>query len=141
MGRDVVLLIARLGLGIVLVAHGWQKLVTDGFDGTTENFEQLNVPLPSFSAYFVTFVEVLGGAALILGLTVPVVGALVAIEMAGAFVLVHARNGVFVADNGFELVLVIGLCALLLAVLGSGRFGLDHLFAERARRRRTRASS
>src|SRR5690606_4071425 len=104
--------------------------------------DQVGVPVPSLSAYLVTFIEVLGGAALILGLTVTVVGLLVAGEMTGALVLIHARHGVFVSDNGFDLVLVIACCALLLAAFGSGRIGLDHLFAERARRRRrARASS
>lgn len=138
--RDLALLVTRIGMGVVLVAHGWQKLATDGFDGTTRSFEQMGIPLPSLSAYFVTFVEVLGGAALILGLTVTVVGILVALEMAGAFVFVHLDNGVFVEDGGFELVLVIGVTALLLAALGSGRIGLDHLFGERVRRRRRAAA-
>lgn len=134
--RDLALLVARVGLGIVLVAHGWQKLVQDGLGGTTDGFVAMGIPLPSVSAYVVTFIEVLGGAALILGLTVALVGILVTFAMTGAFIFVHVENGLFVADNGFELVLVIGVLAIVLAAFGSGRFGLDHLFGERARRRR-----
>ena len=137
---DLTLLLARLGLGLVLVAHGWQKLSGNGLSGTTASFTDMGVPVPSVSAYVTTFVELLGGAALILGLTVPLVGLLVAGIMTGALVLVHASNGVFVTNNGFELVLVIGLLGLLLAAHGSGRYGIDHLFAGKVRSRRRRTT-
>lgn len=133
LARDVVLLLVRVGVGIILVAHGWQKLVTDGMDATSQGFEQMGVPLPQVSAYYSMIVELFGGAALILGLTVPVVAVLVLVDMAGAFVLVHVQNGPFVADNGFELVLAIGLSALTLLAFGAGRFGLDRLFGRRSK--------
>jgi putative oxidoreductase len=37
--------------------------------------------------------------------------------------------------NGPELVIMIGLLSLVLAAVGSGRFGLDHLIVTRARRK------
>src|SRR3569833_1726295 len=49
--------------------------------------------------------------------------------MAGALIFVHAEHGIFLVDggkvhNGFELVLVLGLAALVFAVGGGGRFSL-----------------
>jgi putative oxidoreductase len=38
---------------------------------------------------------------------------------------VHLGNGVFVGQGGYELVVALGAGALLLAVLGAGKFGLD----------------
>ena len=64
--RDVVLLLARGLLGVVLVAHGWQKFMTWGIDGTTAAFTDLGVPLPSVSATFAAVVELVGGVLLIL---------------------------------------------------------------------------
>lgn len=128
LARDFVLFLVRVGLGVILIAHGWQKLVVDGIDATSQGFDQMGVPLPEIAAYYTMIVELFGGAALILGLTVQIVGLLLLVEMVGAFVLVHVENGPFVADNGFELVLALGLIALVLLAFGSGRFGLDRLF-------------
>jgi putative oxidoreductase len=78
--------------------------------------------------------EVVGGAAMILGLAVPIVAVLMAFNMAGAWIFVHT-SGLFALDhNGPELVITLGLLSLMLAVTGSGRFGLDHLIITRTRR-------
>ncbi|GGM45769.1 membrane protein [Micromonospora sonchi] len=131
--RDVGVLLARIGVGIVFFAHGWQKLVTNGVDGTAAFFGQVGVPMPTASAWFATGVELLGGAALILGVAVPVVGALLTLQMIGAFAFVHAGNGLFVDQGGYELVLTLGAASLLLVAVGAGRFSLDHLLSDRRR--------
>ena len=131
---DLALLIGRLGLGLVYIAHGWQKLVTDGMSATTDGFAAMGIPLPGVSAWFASVVELGGGAALVLGLAVPLVGLLLAVDMLGALVLVHAGNGIFVGDGGYELVLVLLVGSLVLAGLGSGRYGLDPLIFGRRRR-------
>ena len=102
--RDALLLVARVLLGIVLIAHGWQKFATYGLGGTAGSFAQMGVPLPAVSAVFAAVVELVGGAALLLGAATVVAGALVVLDMLGAFLLVHIGNGVFVTDGGFELV-------------------------------------
>jgi len=119
------LLLGRIALGIVLIAHGWQKLFTFGISGAAASFEQMGVPLPTVSATFAGVVELLGGVLLIIGLVVPLVGLLVAIDMAGALLFVHASNGVFVSDGGYELVLVIGALGLVFAGIGGGRYAVD----------------
>ncbi|MER5334775.1 DoxX family protein [Micromonospora sp. NPDC002717] len=129
--RDVAMLLARIGVGIVFFAHGWQKLVTNGVDGTAAFFDKAGVPLPTVSAWFATGVELLGGAALILGAVVPIAGVLLALDMLGAFIFVHAGNGLFVDKGGYELVLVLGAASLLLAAVGAGRLSVDHLLTGR----------
>ncbi|WP_160050961.1 MULTISPECIES: DoxX family protein [unclassified Nocardiopsis] len=129
--RDLALLVARVGLGVIFIAHGWQKFTEYGLDGTAASFEQMGVPLPAVSALFAAVVELVGGAALLLGLAVPVAGLLLALNMLGAFALVHVSSGVFVADNGFELVLALAAGALVLAAVGAGRLSLDQLIAPR----------
>lgn len=54
---DLALLLARLGLGGVLMAHGWQKLDEQGVSGTAAGFEGMGIPLPGLAAYFATYVE------------------------------------------------------------------------------------
>ncbi|MEU4641911.1 DoxX family protein [Micromonospora sp. NPDC023814] len=131
--RDVAMLLARIGVGIVFFAHGWQKLVTNGVDGTAAFFDQAGVPLPTLSAWFATGVELLGGAALVLGAAVPIAGVLLALDMLGAFIFVHVGNGLFVDKGGYELVLVLGAASLLLAAVGAGRLSVDHLLTGRRR--------
>lgn len=130
--RDVAALLARLGIGAVFVAHGWQKLVTNGVDGTAAFFDTVGVPLPTVSAWIATLLELVGGAAIVLGVAVPVVGLLLALDMLGAYVFVHAGNGLFVTDGGAELVLALGVGSLLLAAFGAGRYSLDAALARGA---------
>ncbi|RKS79552.1 putative oxidoreductase [Actinomadura pelletieri DSM 43383] len=128
---DIGLLIGRVALGVVFVAHGWQKLNDMGHANVTKFFESVDVPLASLSAYYSTWVELIGGFALIVGVVTPIVGLLLAIDMAGAFLFVHKGNGMFVTENGYELVLALGATAILLALAGAGRFSVDGLLFNR----------
>ena len=127
--KDLALLAARIGLGVVFVAHGAQKLFTFGPAGTADAFAGMGVPAPQLTALLAATVELVGGAALVLGAGVTVAGLLLALDMLGAIVLVHAPNGVFVENGGFELVAALGAGALVLAVTGAGRLGVDHLLS------------
>src|SRR5688572_16749593 len=124
---DVVLLIARVLLGVVLFAHGWQKLLIYGIAQVHQQFETLGIPLAIISSSFVTFVEFVGGALLIVGALTPLVCLLHMIVMIGAASFVHVSNGIFAADGGWELVGVIACCELLLATHGAGRYSVDRL--------------
>jgi putative oxidoreductase len=134
--RDLVLLVVRVGLGLIMVAHA--KLEYDfggSLAGVGRLFAQAGVPLPAVTGPANVLFELVGGIAMILGAAVPVVGLLMALNMAGAWAFVHT-SGLFALDhNGPELVIALGLLSLVLAVTGSGRFGLDHLIVRRLRRR------
>ena len=133
--RDLVLLLARVGLGVMMIVHA--KVAYDyggSLGGVVEAFDQSGVPLPAITGPANLVGELIGGALLILGFGVPVIGALMAVNMVGAWIFVHT-SGLFAFDrNGPELVIALGLLSLVLAVTGSGRFGLDHLVFGRARR-------
>ncbi|GIG30618.1 DoxX family protein [Cellulomonas marina] len=133
--RDLVLLLARVAVGVVFVAHGLQKLVTNGIDGTAGFFSSVGVPAAEVAAWVSAVVELVGGALLVVGLAVPVAGLLLALQMLGAYVFVHAGNGLFVDDGGFELVLVLAAASLLLAAVGGGRWSLDAALLGRRRGR------
>jgi putative oxidoreductase len=127
---DVVALLARCGVGTVFLAHGWQKIQV-GVTATGRNLDAMGAPAPTAAAVYSTFAELLGGAALILGLALPVAGTLLFLDMAGALIFVHAKHGIFLVDggnvrNGFELVLILGLASLVFAAGGGGRLTLDH---------------
>jgi putative oxidoreductase len=125
MVKDVAALIGRIGIGIVFVAHGWQKWTEYGLAGTAGSFEKMGVPLPSVSAAFAATVELVGGLALIAGVALPIVGLLLAVDMLGAWVLVHLPNGLL-GEGGAELVIVLGAAALALGFNG-GAYSLDRV--------------
>jgi putative oxidoreductase len=118
---------------VILVAHGLQKLNEWTVAGTAGSFAKMGIPAPTVSAYFVTGVEVVAGAALVIGLLTPVAALLNMISLFGALVLVHLENGVFVGQNGFELVLALFAGLAVVAMLGAGRFSTDRLLARSAR--------
>ena len=124
--RDAALLIARVVVGVVLIAHGWQKVVTNGLGSTAEGFAEMGIPLPAVSAAYAAVIELVGGALLVVGAATAVVGILVVLDMLGALVLVHIGNGVFVSQGGWELVGLIGAAALVLAAVGAGRYSVDY---------------
>ncbi|MEU6152298.1 DoxX family protein [Actinosynnema sp. NPDC047251] len=129
MVRDVAALIGRIGVGVVFIAHGWQKITEWGLDGTAQAFEGMGVPLPTLSAWFAALVELGGGALLIAGAALPVVGILLAIDMAGALLIVHLPNGLL-GQGGYELVLALGVAALALGFNG-GSLTVDRLIRRR----------
>jgi putative oxidoreductase len=130
---DLALLVARVSLGVILVAHGLQKLNEWTVAGTAGAFHEMGIPAPTVSAYFVTGVEIVAGAALVIGLLTPVAAILNMVSLFGALVLVHLQNGVFVGQNGFELVLALLAGLAVVAVLGAGRFSTDRLLARAVR--------
>lgn len=134
--RDFFLFVGRIGIGAILIAHGWQKLITNGIPATAENFRGTGVPIPQVAAWYATVVELAGGILLILGVLMPLVGIAVAIDMAGAIVFVHLEHGLF-SPMGIELPLAIGVAALALG-FSSGRLAVDHaLFGRRGKHRAT----
>jgi putative oxidoreductase len=141
-GRDAVLLIARVGLGILMIWHA--KVAYDysgSVSGFVAGFEQIGIPLPELTARANLFGELVGGAALILGAGVRLVGLLMAVNMLGAWYWVHphALYSFSLEKSGPESVIAIGLVSLLLVVTGAGRISLDHAGGGLRRRRRTAA--
>ncbi len=131
------LLLLRLSLGLTLASHGAQKLLGwfggYGPDGTGKAFETLGFKPGRRFAIAAGGAELLAATSLVFGLATPL-GATIAIAvMIVGAVSVHARNGFFVSDGGYEYNLIFGVSAWLLAFTGPGRYSLDGLFGwERA---------
>ncbi|GAA3727224.1 DoxX family protein [Salinactinospora qingdaonensis] len=119
---NVATLIARIAVGAVFIAHGGQKL-TAGIDGTAGGFAGMGVPLPQVSAVVAILVEVSGGIALLIGFALPVVGIVLAAQMAAAYLFAHLGTPLL---GGYELVLVLGAAALALGFRG-GDLAVDRL--------------
>ena len=138
-GRDLVLLVGRIGLGILMILHAKMEWDFGGgsLAGVAGMFEQSNVPFPTAAAAFNLLVEFAGGILVIAGAALPLIGVAMAANMAGAWALVHT-GGLYSAEgNGPELVIAIGLLSLVFAAVGSGRLGVDHWIARWYRNRRS----
>ncbi|MFD0890932.1 DoxX family protein, partial [Streptosporangium algeriense] len=122
------LLLARVVIGIVFIAHGLQKLLSTGLGKVADGFAELGIPLPSVAAPLVAGSEALCGLAFVLGAALPVTGVILALNMAGAYLFVHADKGFFSQQGGFEYVLVLFAISLAIGFSGGGALALDSLW-------------
>ena len=120
------LLIARIILGAVLIAHGWQKFNEWTIAGTTEAFTGMGVPAAGIAAPIAAVVELIGGILILIGLITRITAALVALQMIGAGIWGdHFASGVMIDRNGWELVMVIAAVAVILLASGPGQYAAD----------------
>lgn len=92
-------LLLRVAMGVLFIAHGGIKLFVFTPAGTAQYFASLG--LPAIAAYVTIAAELLGGAALILGVASRIVAAGLIPVMLGALFLAHAGKGfLFSAPGG-----------------------------------------
>ena len=127
---DRALLVLRLVLAAIFIAHGYQKLFTYGISGVTGSFAKIGAPAPSITAPLMAVLEFVGGIALLLGAFTRVAAFLLACEMLGAIAFVHAKNGFFL-PNGMENALINLASLVAVALLGAGAYSVDALLAQR----------
>jgi putative oxidoreductase len=127
---SVALTVLRVITGVIFIAHGAQKLFVFGLDGVVGGFSQMGIPMAGVVAPLVALVEFFGGVALVAGVLTRLASLGLAIDMLGAILLVHLKNGFFL-PNGFEFALLLLGASAALLTAGAGRFSLDNLIAER----------
>lgn len=142
--NDATLTLLRLVTGVVLFAHGAQKMLGwfggYGFRGTMQFFTG-TMHLPAVLAFLAIAAEFFGSLALVSGFLGRVAAAGIATNMLVALALVHAKFGFFMNWNGsqkgegFEYHLLVLAIAATLIVRGSGAFSLDRLLSRETRPR------
>lgn len=115
------MLLVRITTGLIFIHHGWSKT------GNVPGVEKMmaGIGLPSYMAYAIMFVEIVGGAMLVLGVLARAAGVATAIAMMVAVGLVTGpHKGIL----GSELEMLLMMCSLGVAFFGAGEYRLMHLF-------------
>jgi putative oxidoreductase len=128
--------IPQLGLRLLLAYEFWESGV-EKFGGKNW-FGQIKDEFPfpfnlvpvEISWFLATWTELLGAAALVLGLATRFsVFSLIILDLV-AWYSVHADHGYNVCDNGYKLPLIYLIMFLPLLFAGPGKASLDHLIVQ-----------
>ena len=131
-------LILRAPIGLILAAHGAQKLFAwfggYGLEGTGQWMTSIGITPGYLMALLAGSAEFFGGLALVLGLFTRPAAVVSAFTMLVAIFSVHIGNGLFMANNGYEYALTLFVALIALAVQGGGRLSLDNYIFEKLNR-------
>jgi putative oxidoreductase len=129
---DLALLVLRLVVGLLFVGHGAQKLFGvfggGGLEGTAGMFDNIGLRPGWLHARAAGTAEFLGGALIALGLFTPFAAAALIGVMTAAVVTVHAKNGIWNTNQGYEFNLTLIAVVFALAGIGAGAWSLDNAF-------------
>jgi putative oxidoreductase len=123
------LLILRLGIGLILAAHGAQKLFGvwggPGMAKWAQAVQRLRIRPATPWAWVAALSEFGGGLLLALGLLSPLGGLAIIGAMLVAVATVHLAKGFWASKGGFEFNLSLIVGAGALAFTGPGPYSLD----------------
>lgn len=122
---------ARAVVGGLFFGHGTQKLMGwfggPGLEGTDQMMHALQMHPPRRNALAAGVGEAGGGALLATGLATPLAASSLIGVMVTAIRKVHAPNGVWNSDGGYEYNAVLIATVAALAESGPGTLSLDHV--------------
>ena len=122
------LLILRVAVGIVMIAHGYNHIFRGGkIKGTAGWFESLGMKPGILHAWLASLTELGAGAMLILGFLTPLAAGGVVGVMLVALITNHLNNGFFIfrPGEGYEYVLTLLLTGLAIGGIGAGKWSID----------------
>jgi putative oxidoreductase len=118
--------LTRITLGSILLAHGALKIFVFTIPGTVGFFGSMGIP--AIVAYLTIFGEVVGGAALILGIYPRLVALLSLPTLLGA-AWVHSDNGWLFSNEGggWEFPVLLTVLAIVVVIQGAGSFAIKQI--------------
>ena len=125
---NMALLIARVVLGAVFLAHGINHIYGGGkIEGTGRWFDSLGMRPGILHAWMASLVEIGAGGLLVLGLLTPLAGAGVVGVMLVAWITNHLKNGFFIfrPGEGWEYVMVLTAMGVVVGTIGPGQWSID----------------
>lgn len=126
---DLALLVLRLAVGAVMLAHGINHVFGGGkIAGTGRWFDSLGMRPGIVHAWLASITEIAAGAMLVLALGTPLAAGGVVGVMVVAWITNHRGNGFFIfrPGEGWEYVMTLTALGVALGALGPGRWSVDH---------------
>jgi putative oxidoreductase len=126
---NLTLLIFRLAVGAVMLAHGYNHIWGGGkIAGTARWFGSMGMRPPLVQAWLASITEVAAGISLIMGFLTPFGSAGVVGTMTVAWIINHRGNGFFIfrPGEGWEYVMVLLVSGVMLGTSGPGQWSLDN---------------
>lgn len=124
------ILILRLGIGIMFVAHGLQMALGlfggPGVKGFSEMLSGLGFFPAIFWSYVASYTVLIGGLSLVVGVQTRAAAVLLLIFILTAGIKVHLSKGFFLSNGGIEYTFVIAAACLAIILLGPGKFSISH---------------
>jgi putative oxidoreductase len=127
-GINAGVLVLRVAVGIVMIAHGRNHIWGGGkIEGTAGWFSSLGMKPGILHAWLASITELVCGAMLIVGFLQPLAAAGVIGVMAVAFITNHRPNGFFIfrPGEGYEYVLTLLLTGIALGGIGAFEWSID----------------
>jgi putative oxidoreductase len=128
---DVGLLVLRAVFGVFLAYHGYNKVAgRGGISGTVRWFGSIGMKWPHIQARMAATTEIGAGLMMAAGLLTPLAAAGMIGVMVVAIVVEHWKVGFFIfkPNQGWEYCASIAVVAWVVALIGPGRYSLDHAF-------------
>lgn len=122
-------LLARLTVGVAFAESGWGKV--HNLESVAAYFAELGIPAPAFQATFVSYVELICGSLVLLGLgtrlaALPLIGTMVV-----ALITAKASDIAGFSDLIGTIEFCYAVLCAWLALAGAGAVSLDHAIARR----------
>jgi putative oxidoreductase len=133
--RPLAPLLTRLVIGVAFVQTGIGKW--ENFHDTVDFFASLGLPAPAANVAFTATLEVVGGAALILGVGTNLFAALLSLTMVVAILTAERMNliGALTGTGDHALTDILPLMFLMpltwLVAFGAGPLSIDYLLSRR----------
>jgi putative oxidoreductase len=124
--QDLGLLILRVAVGVVMIAHGLNH--GRNLDSTAKWFESIGFSRAKVQAFMSAAGELAIGAALIAGFLTSFAAAGLVATMVVAGVSNHRKAGFFAFNRpieGWEYVMILAVAGLALATMGAGEWSID----------------
>ncbi|MEN9622201.1 MAG: hypothetical protein RLZZ67_635 [Candidatus Parcubacteria bacterium] len=119
--NDTALLLIRVGLALVFLAHGWAKV--SGMENTIAFFASIG--FSAIWAYIIAYTELIGGFLMLIGFGTGWAGIALAATMVGSIALVKLSKGFL---GGYEFDLMLFLSAIAISLAGAGQYTVKYLF-------------
>ena len=129
LSTDLALALVRAVVGLVIAAHGAQKVLGvwggPGLAGWTQGMSRMGMRPAAFWAWVSAFAELAGGIAFAFGFLLPVVAGALTVQMGVAIARAHWGKGFWNSKGGIEFPFTLGAIAVINGLADPGAYSLD----------------